>query len=197
MSQAPPRLRRRLGGHGSDALRARAAEEGFLRVQRAVQHNAARLATRGSLGGPALEYDEGVSDGYLEIDERRHPVVVLTFHGVFSDATFDDYLDRLTEIARRPGVRALVYDIRASGVVPASQRRKMAEWMKRYQLLTVTGTAGMAFVVESAIVRGILTAILWMQPMACPHTVVADLETGIRWCEETLRKRAEAAAPTR
>lgn len=130
-----------------------------------------------------------MSDGYLEVDESRNPVIVFTFHGVFSDPTFDDYLARLTEISRRSGLRALIYDIRDSGVVPASQRRKQAEWMKRYQLLTASGTAGMAFVIESAVLRGILTAILWMQPLACPHTVVSDMDAALQWCRDTLRAR--------
>lgn len=125
--------------------------------------------------------------GRLDIDESRYPIALMAFHGVFTDAYFDEYLAKLTEIARRPGTRALIYDIRDSGMVPAAQRRKQADWMARYELLTRAGTAGMAFVIDSPILRGILTAILWMSPMACPHTVVATLPEAYSWCDQTLR----------
>ena len=71
---------------------------------------------------------------------------MFTFHGVFADDVFADYLRRLTEIGRRPGRRVLIYDIRDSGMVPAHQRRMQAEWMKAHEDLTRVGTAGMVFV---------------------------------------------------
>ena len=46
--------------------------------------------------------------------------------------------------------------------------------------------AGYAFVIDSAVVRGILTAILWLAPMPAPHVVVSTVEEGERWLREKL-----------
>ena len=58
----------------------------------------------------------------------------------------------------------------------------VAEQHARIQLLCVGG----AFVISSPIIRGALAAILWMQPLPWPHTVVGDVAAGERWARKKL-----------
>jgi hypothetical protein len=65
----------------------------------------------------------------------------------------------------------------------------MAEWMKGYDALIRERTVGCAFVLPSALQRGILTAILWIQPMACPHTIVGTLDEALEWTRGKLARK--------
>lgn len=128
--------------------------------------------------------------GSIVVDEARAPVYVVTFSGAVTDAEFDRYLDELSVLTERGGQRALVYDARLASPARASQRRKQAEWMKRFDGAIRRSTAGIAFVIPSALVRGSLTAILWLQPLACQHLVTANLEHALGWARERLSSNA-------
>jgi len=124
--------------------------------------------------------------GSIVIQNSLAPVYVVTFTGKVSDQEFRAHLAALSAIIERPGSRALVYDARLAQPAPASQRQLQAEWMKGNDAAIRRATAGIAFVVPSAIVRGALTAILWLQPLACPHRVTANFEDGFRWARQQL-----------
>lgn len=125
----------------------------------------------------------------IEIDDSRWPLVTARFEGTATDAEFDAYLARMGELITRGKVMCLILDARAAGSTPAIQRRKQADWMKRYERELRTQSAGTAFVITSAIVRGALTAILWVQPIPNEHTVVATIEEAERWALAQLAKR--------
>ena len=133
--------------------------------------------------------DEKAIRGSIDVREDLAPIYFISFIGVPTDAQFDGYLEKLTRITMRLEPRALIYDASASGATPPSHRKKMAEWMKRYEAQVRAGTVGTAFVLPSAIMRGVLTAILWVQPMACPHAVVATVAEAKAWCQARLTER--------
>jgi hypothetical protein len=122
--------------------------------------------------------------GDIVFDEAQAPVYVVTFSGAVTDSQFDQYLEQLSALAERGGQRALVYDARRASPARPSQRRKQAEWMKKFEDPIRRGTAGIAFVIPSALIRGCLTAILWLQPLACPHVVTGNFEHALRWARE-------------
>jgi hypothetical protein len=105
-----------------------------------------------------------------------------------SDDQFRAYLAALSSMVTGRGLRALVYDARLALPAPASQRRLQAEWMKLNEAAIRRGTAGLAFVIPSALVRGVLTAILWLQPLACPHVVTSSFDEGMRWARKQLER---------
>jgi hypothetical protein len=132
--------------------------------------------------------------GTITIDESLKPIYVVSFEGVPNDAEFEAYLKRLGAITERPDDKALLFDATRTGNTPPSQRKRMAEWMKQYDALIRERTAGCAFVLPSAIQRGILTAILWLQPMACPHAIVGTREEALAWVRKELARRAGATS---
>ncbi len=122
---------------------------------------------------------------------------VVTFNGQVTDEQFRAYLSALSALMGRGGWRVLVYDARLAAPAPASQRRMQAEWMKLNDAGVRRSTAGIAFVIPSAVVRGVLTAIFWLQPLACPHLVTESFEEAFRWARGKLAStpRAEPAPP--
>jgi hypothetical protein len=55
----------------------------------------------------------------------------------------------------------------------ANQRKLTAEWMKRTAPLSKAASVGTATVTPSAILRGIITALYWLQPAPNPSFCVA------------------------
>ncbi len=126
----------------------------------------------------------------IPIDDSRHPIVVVTFVGLATDAEFQDYLTRMEKmILSRRETNCTILDATRAGNTPPVQRRMQADWLKRNEDLLRQYSAGTAFVIDSSLVRGLLTAILWMSPMATPHTIVASLDEAESWAAAQLRAR--------
>jgi hypothetical protein len=64
-------------------------------------------------------------------------------------------------------------------VTPAGQRKLAADWMKRTAPMTKVTSAGAAMVTPSAILRGIITAVYWLQPPPTPSFCVATRHEGM------------------
>jgi hypothetical protein len=124
------------------------------------------------------------------------PIVTVTFDGLATDAEFDAYLDTMSRtVLDRREMTVTILDARASGRAPASQRKKQADWLKQHEHRLRQYSLGTAFVIDSPLVRGVLTAILWVQPMATAYTIVGTLEAAERWAAEQLRAAGAAPPP--
>ena len=128
--------------------------------------------------------------GRIVIDESEAPLYVVRFEGVPTDAQFKAYLDHVLRITQRGEMHAMVYDATLAGWIPPSQRRLQADWMREHDQLNRDLTVCMSFVLPSPLLRGVLTAILWLQPMPCPHNVVSTLEAGLRFCRARLSEQS-------
>lgn len=134
------------------------------------------LGTSASLPPPAILVDTG-----------RWPLIYVRFRGSVDGPVMDQYLSDLTRaITQRPGKRAMVMDATECGMVSAAARKKQADWMLEYDENTRLFTMGIAFVLPSPLLRGALTAVLWLQPLPCPYAVVKDVATGEDRCASWL-----------
>jgi hypothetical protein len=75
----------------------------------------------------------------------------------------------------------MIIDMRKAAPLSAPQRRTASEWMKNTMELFKQVVIGGVFVIDSPIIRGVLTALLWLQPMEMPYEVVRDLDDAVRW----------------
>ncbi len=131
-----------------------------------------------------------------KLDVSRRPLITVTFDGLATDAEFDAYLDQMTEMVLARKERTVtILDARASGRAPATQRKKQADWLKEHDADLRRYSLGTAFVITSPLVRGVLTAILWVQPMATAHVVVASMDAAERWAAEQLRSAGLSVPP--
>ena len=129
----------------------------------------------------------------IDLVDTQRPLYVVAIHGVPTDEQFQGYLDWMVEVAGR-GPHAMVIDATHSGMVSARQRKMQAQWMEEHEELNRRTTAAMSFVLPNPLLRGLLTAILWLQPMPCPFSVVSTRARGVRYCEARLRERGLIAA---
>jgi hypothetical protein len=128
----------------------------------------------------------------IAIDERHWPLVVFRFSGGVSLEELERYLKRQDEFMARGQRTVSLVIAEKLGMWEPRVMRRQAEWIKQHEQALRETALGVAMVMPSPVVRGMLKALLWMQPMPQPHAVVSTAAEGLAW----LRKRClEAGAP--
>lgn len=138
-------------------------------------------------------------EGEIAVSTLRFPLVVVEFRGAASDVQFRDYLaavDAASKRAASEGRRiAMVVDtLQATRAVTASQRRMQVDWVKASFERSEHVMAGMAFVIDNALVRGVLTAILWVQSLPCPYTTSGARAEAEQWALERIAATSQPTA---
>jgi hypothetical protein len=115
-------------------------------------------------------------------------VLLVTFYGEATDAQYKAHLEAMDVVIERNrrqlGKRwAVIIDATRWLRSNANQRKLHADWMKRHEQMMRQRTAGVAFAIDNAFVRGGLTAVLWLAPLPCPHTIVRNLAEALSWVE--------------
>ena len=118
------------------------------------------------------------------------PLTCLRPSGQPSDEELADSLQRITQLIqgeqRAQRKIVMIVDMRKAGALSANQRRIASAWMKEHLRSWKQVAVGSVFVITSPIVRGVLTALLWLQPLDMPHEVVGSLDEAMRWALERL-----------
>lgn len=120
----------------------------------------------------------------LSVDDD---VVRVDWDGAPSDEELRDFFQRLSSTLEGLPRYAMIYDTRHASVPTWSQRQLLADLNRVTGPSLRTRCAGVAFVVESAIVRAGVAAMLWMQPMAIPNTIVGTMDEARMFCRNRLR----------
>jgi hypothetical protein len=128
-------------------------------------------------------------------DDSRAPLLVVTSSGNSTNEEFDAYLKIMTEMLGRHPRYGIIMDARQSARPSPTQRQKQADWMKQHAATIRARNVGIGFVIDNAIVRGALTAILWLQPTPAPHKVFASVEAAERWVTELLEQEGLKVPP--
>lgn len=124
--------------------------------------------------------------GSIKFDHSDFPLVRVTFVGDATNEEFAAYLAEMGQLFLRRKPNATVLDAREAGMTPATQRRMQAEWIREHEDDLRRFSRGTAFVISSPVIRGALTAILWLQPMPQPHVVVATVAEAEAWAKARL-----------
>ena len=143
---------------------------------------ATRIPTGGHHGGVGAS---GGADSDIQIDLSHWPVVVVTPPGTpVSDQGLDDFLERFESTVRSRGCAfATVLDLRNSAAITPKQRRLMSERM-RTNPENGDRNVATAMIMSSSLMRGLLTALLWLNKPAYPLQVFADVPGALDFCRE-------------
>ncbi len=119
------------------------------------------------------------------------PVYLFSFQGEASAEEFDAYiasLDRVLTASRSTGRRFLmVFDATHAGSLPAPHRKRMGEWLKTNADDLRRLNVASIFIINSAVVRAILTGILWIQPLPNEYRIVPTLTEGLDVAADLLK----------
>lgn len=126
----------------------------------------------------------------VDIDVRLWPVVIVTPpQVVMTDALVETFMRDWTELLRqRTDPYVCINDLSTAPAMPPAQRRKMTDWMNESQANLAAKCCGAAMVFDSLLMRGALTAMLWMFRPPYPTEVFKRREDAITWARELLSK---------
>ncbi|MCU0671301.1 MAG: STAS/SEC14 domain-containing protein [Myxococcota bacterium] len=119
--------------------------------------------------------------GRFTVDSSEWPFVRVTYVDSVDDAAFERYVQEQAALLERKEPYVVLFDARRSGMPTAKQRQRMARYMRDHETQLRRYCRRGAFVIESPLIRGALTAILWIQPLPFPHEVFASVEDAERF----------------
>lgn len=122
----------------------------------------------------------------IELDDSRDPLLVARFGADWSADEFDRYLAWHAEHLKRRRRFVIVVDATRARTPDALERRKQAASLREHEALLQKHCAGAAFVISSAVIRGTLTAIQWLQPPVYETVVVATFAEAEAWARTRL-----------
>jgi DNA-binding transcriptional regulator YbjK len=117
----------------------------------------------------------------IHVDSHRLPLLHIRYDGPFSDQELGTYLSQLDDVLRTPGRKVAIIDLLTAVAPPASQRRAQAAWIERNEALLRQNFTATAIVTDSALIRGVVTAIFWVRPLPYPTQVVEGMEAAREW----------------
>ncbi|MGB5283105.1 MAG: hypothetical protein WBM75_14515 [Polyangiales bacterium] len=135
-------------------------------------------------GQPAAEHIE-IDHPWFSNDLM--PIYRWTFP---SDAT-DEELSASLRAREDLAIRARYYtawviDLSKVSKAPATQRKAMAEHLKRFGELSEGCYAGSALIAPSPWLRGVVTAVTWLSPPKFPYQIFSKPIEAERWAKKQL-----------
>ena len=117
------------------------------------------------------------------IDKQVWPLVMVSFPpGKITNRAFETYLNNLDELFLTGIQYVTVTDstlLRTS--INAEQWAMLDRWIGKNASQIARLSFGNAIVVNSALIRGVLTALYWVKKPPNPHKVVNSVQAGITW----------------
>jgi hypothetical protein len=123
----------------------------------------------------------------ISVDDTYWPMGLIRFLGAQSDAEFNAYLEQVTSLINRGDRYTMVMITEPKTPMTKSHHAKQqAEWLAEHRETLERLNLGTAFILPSSVMRGVLRAILWMQPLPGEHKVFSTVPQGIAWAEAQL-----------
>jgi hypothetical protein len=98
-----------------------------------------------------------------------------------TDGIVREITDALSARLRRGEPYAAIFDLSDAGVPTAVQRQMLATHMRSNGDLIAKWVRALAVVAPSPVVRGVATAIFWIEPPRVPHRVLATPREAETW----------------
>lgn len=117
----------------------------------------------------------------FSLDDRHWPLVIYRVRGQLRGEVFERYLRSYEVLLSRKEQYVIVFDASQGKALEVAELKAHAAWIRVNQERLGRYNVGIAFVISSALVRGALAAILWLQPMPSPHTVVPSFDEALLW----------------
>jgi hypothetical protein len=132
----------------------------------------------------------------IVLTDSHAPVLIATLSGEVTDKEYAAHVVQFEAMSVARGrPYAYVYDATLGRSMPPTTRQIQADWIIEHKPLIQKLCCGVAFVVGSAIQRGVLTAVHWLSPPPYAYAVYARRAEATKWCIEQLRARRIALPP--
>lgn len=131
----------------------------------------------------------------VTVDDNRWPVLVVTQRvDQLSDAERLASLETCSRALDAHGREryAMILDNRKAGPMPATQRKMMADYMEKHAMRARARCVCTAMVMDSAVMRAMLTAILWLRKPEVETQVFGELDEAVTWARHKFEKARAA-----
>ena len=129
-------------------------------------------------------------------DESPWPLVIVSPIGESSDADLDEYVRRHDALMARAQPHVVVMDARQGRLVRPEHRKRLAAWNKANEPTLRRCRLGLAFVSDSTLERGVLTATSWLSPPPYPYRTFSSLEEASAWARDLVQHSHAKAVAT-
>jgi hypothetical protein len=134
----------------------------------------------------------------IQWDDSLWPLRVVRFLGVPTRPQIEAHLARMTAVLERGERHAVIYDTRGmTGVGPSEHRHLPAAWMKKHDARLRELALGVAFVIQSPVVRLAVSLVMHLRPMPSPYVVTATPGEAVAWAANRLEQDGQEAAAQR
>ena len=123
----------------------------------------------------------------FDLEWITEDVLLLTWHRHFDNEALRDAIRRNDEALADRTTPHIAIQEAPDGVPRISplHRQELSEWVQKGGGAHMT-CRGTAFVTESSLARGLITAVSWVAPTAYPQKTFADRRTALEWGYEQL-----------
>ncbi len=121
----------------------------------------------------------------IELDLTAWPVVVVTPPaGLVTDAELDSFMaDYRRRVTGRRELYSVVIDLRVSSGLTPTQRKRLSREMEEGEQRGYANCGG-ALIFSSTLMRGMLTAILWLKKPKHEMRICSTREEAVTWARE-------------
>ena len=132
----------------------------------------------------------GVDEFGVVFDEDAWPLLYVRFPPKgLSDESLEAFLARYTAYLNRQERFAAINDSRSLlKVINAKQRRRLVAWFDSVWNIAREYNVASAILLQSAAVRGALTAVFWMKPPPTPSKSFGSLVEAAPWLRERMQE---------
>lgn len=127
--------------------------------------------------------------------EEHWPLVVVTFEGAASKASFDRYLKQMEGYLARGERHGYLLDGRDGAMLGAEERAAQGAWLKKHKEALKKQSVGSALVLRSAAARFIISAIYLVQAPVAPTESFASVDDAHRWLSGLFTKEGLRMPP--
>lgn len=131
----------------------------------------------------------------IVIDDSRWPLVVMHMPPVMTLGDLDHHFEIRTPRLFARGRFAAVIDTRAADIFAftALHRRRVVQHRKRMEDTYKRLLIAEAYVLESVVARGIVTAVQWLAPPCWPQGLFGDVDAATAWARRKLPPQVTAS----
>lgn len=138
---------------------------------------------------------------HYRLDYGRWPVIIVPSPGTVDPALVDSgslYEEFERFFARREPA-GFIHDLRGVQRMDAARRRRFVEYVESHADLVRELVDGYAVLVDSKVMAGVVTAVLWLVPPPCPMKMFTSEAEAVSWLAARRERRdsqSADAAPT-
>jgi hypothetical protein len=134
-----------------------------------------------------------VAKSLIETDVRSFPLMCVRMpNATLSDEDVRTFVIEQRNVLLRRERHAVLADATHARAVTPLQRKLLAEWLEEAEPLNRAYTVCIAVVINNALIRGAMTAVLWLKTPASPTKVFGTVEEAATWVLAELRRAGVA-----